>query len=219
MVQNCTVLTPRARKSIAALYVIGPALPEISMPCGTACASVRLEMGVTPSPLIPTTTPSSHGCQVEAGRNAKVGKEFARVTPALLFGYLSNTWRIARRIGTMDVTAAVSLKSFGTSGSPTCKTQSMILAGSAAFWDTISPSVPSPPCGHESEYSMPMAPAASSLRVFDCQPSRSCSSLPVTGPPVEAIVSRSGHFLTSWPISRQTRSSECPETLSALAYV
>ena len=42
--------------------------------------------------------------------------------------------------------------------------QSMILAVSAAFCETMSPSVPSPPCGQDSEYSIPMAPAASSLR-------------------------------------------------------
>ena len=50
------------------------------------------------------------------GRKASVGKELARVTPAFLSGYLSSTLRMARRIGTTEVTAAVSLKSFGTSG-------------------------------------------------------------------------------------------------------
>ena len=42
---------------------------------------------------------------------------------------------------------------------------------------------------------MPMAPAFSNLRVLDCQPALSDSSFPVTGPPVEAIVKRSGNSL------------------------
>ena len=51
----------------------------------------------------------------------------------------------ALRTGSGLVTAAVSLKSLGILGSETCMTQSIILAERAAFWETISPSVPSPP--------------------------------------------------------------------------
>ena len=69
----------------------------------------------------------------------------------------------------MAVTAAVSLKSFGLSSSLASMTQSMIFAVNAAFWETTSPCVPSPPCGQERLYSTPMAPASSSLRVLDCQ--------------------------------------------------
>ena len=76
----------------------------------------------------------------------------------------------------MEVTAAVSLNSLGMSGSPTSMIQPMILAVRAAFWETMSPSVPSPPCGQDNEYSMPIAPAASSFLVFDCQPAASLSS-------------------------------------------
>ena len=117
----------------------------------------------------------------------------------------------------IEVTAPVSLKSLGTSGSPTSMTQSMILAVSSAFCETMSPSVPSPPCGQERLYSMPMAPAPSSLRVLRLPAGRSLSSSPVTGPPVEARVRRSGNSCTSRSISRQTRSSGWPETLSQLA--
>jgi hypothetical protein len=134
---------------------------------------------VTPSPLIPTTTPSSQR-RPNAGRNAMVGKEFARVIPAFLWGYLSSTARIARRMGAMEVTAALSLNSFGISGSPTCMIQSMIRAVRAAFCETMAPSVPSPPCGQDNEYSIPIAPAASSFFVLDCQPAESEAWLPVT---------------------------------------
>src|SRR4030042_4583543 len=100
-------------------------------------------------------------------------------------------------MGTMEVTAAESLNSLGISGSPTCIIQSIILAVRAAFCETIAPSVPSPPCGQDNEYSIPIAPAASSFFVLDCHPTASVASLPVTGPPVDAIVNRSGHLLTS----------------------
>ena len=116
----------------------------------------------------------------------------------------------------MEVTAAVSLKSFGLSSELASMTQSMILAASSAFWETISPSVPSPPCGQDRLYSTPIAPAISSFTVFDCQTALSASSCPVTGPPVEASVSRSGYSSTSCATSWQTRSSGCPETLSQL---
>ena len=110
----------------------------------------------------------------------------------------------------------MSLNSFGLSSELASMTQSMILAVSSAFWETTSPSVPSPPCGQERLYSTPIAPALSSLRVFDCQTALSASSRPVTGPPVEASVSRSGNSLINRPTSWRTRSRGCPETLSQL---
>ncbi|OYV99989.1 MAG: hypothetical protein B7Z61_13805 [Acidobacteria bacterium 37-71-11] len=132
---------------------------------------------------------------------------FASVTPASAAGCRARTSRIAVTIGAIAVTAPVSLKSLGTPGSPVSSTQPTIVAVRAASCETMSPLVPSPPCGQESEYSMPHAPAASSFAVFACHPRRSNSSWPVTGPPVEASVSRSGNSRRRRSTSRQTRSS------------
>ena len=169
-------------------------------------ARVRLEIGVTPAPLMPTTIPSSHRSLLP-GRNARVGNVLASVTPAWAPAWRFKTSRIATITGAIDVTAAVSLNNFGTSGSPASSTHSTIFAVNSASCETMSPLVPSPPCGHESEYSMPQTPAASSLRVLDCHAARSASSRPLTGPPVEASVSRSGNSLRRRPTSRHTRSS------------
>ena len=67
------------------------------------------------------------------------------------------------------VTAPVSLNILGISGSETSMIHPIILAVRAAFWLTMSPSVPSPPWGHDRLYSMAIAPADSSFRVFPCQ--------------------------------------------------
>jgi len=51
---------------------------------------VRLLMGATPSPLMPTIMPSSHlPLPLMRGRKESAGKELARVMPAFLCGYLA----------------------------------------------------------------------------------------------------------------------------------
>ena len=172
-------------------------------------------MGSTPSPDRPMTAPSAQRPSAP-GRKPRLGNVLARVIPARAAGCRSSTPRIAVTMGWIAVTAPVSLKSFGTRGSPPSRIQPMIRAVSAAFCETMSPWVPSPPWGQERLYSIPMAPAASSLRVLDCHTARSAASSPVTGPPVDAIVRRSGYSRTSRATSSQTRSSEWPDTLSQL---
>src|SRR5664280_1644882 len=181
-------------------------------------ASVRLLIGKTPSPDMPIITPSSHRRSGDF-LNASDGKLLAKVTPAFLFGYFAKIALMALMIGWMAVTAAVSLNNFGLSSLLASITQSIILAVNSAFCDTTSPHVPSPPCGHDRLYSTPIAPAFSNFFVFDCQTRLSSSSRPVTGPPVEASVSRSGNSFTSRSTSLLTRLSGCAETLSELPYV
>ncbi|OYV92167.1 MAG: hypothetical protein B7Z68_10450 [Acidobacteria bacterium 21-70-11] len=119
-------------------------MPETTTPRSATLARVRLEIGVTPAPLIPTTIPSSQR-SLRPARNARVGKVFASVTPASAAGCRARTSRIAVTIGAIEVTAPVSLKSLGTAGSPVSSTQPTIVAVRAASCETMSPLVPSPP--------------------------------------------------------------------------
>jgi len=110
----------------------------------------------------------------------------------------------------------VSLNSFGLFSALASMTQSMILDASSAFWEMMSPYVPSPPCGQERLYSTPMAPAFSKLPGVRLPDSPVLLILAGDRPAGRSERQPIGELLIKRPTSWHTRSRGWPETLSQL---